>query len=295
MPWALAGAAVSAVGSVASGVIGADASKSAAKTQADAANQATQLQRGIYTDTTNRLAPFVEGGTNAFADLQKMLGIGSAGGPTSPVLQMLGIGGPGGTGGTGSINPATFQGSPGYQYQQQQGQEAVTNSAAANGGLGGNALRALLGVGQQLGNQGWQQYLGNVGSAWQQQIGNVAGVSGAGQNAAVQQGGFGQNFAGTAGGNIIGAGNAMAAGQVGGANAMTGGFTNALQAILTQMQGGGGGGGGGMDLFSGGGPFSANSLNSTFGTQFGSGTFPSASNPNAIVPGYGPDNYTPIG
>lgn len=292
MPW---GAAISAVASIGTGLIGADATKSAAKTQADAANNATEMQRGIYNQTTQNLSPFLQGGTAAFGDLQKMLGIGSAGGPTSPVLQMLGIGGPGGTGGTGSINPATFQGSPGYQYQQQQGQEAVTNSAAANGGLGGNALRALLGVGQQLGNQGWQQYLGNVGNAWQQQIGNVSGVANMGQNAAVKQGGFGEAFGAQAGTNTIGAGNAMAAGQVGGANAMTGGFTNALQAILTQMQGGGGGGGGGMDLFSGGGPFSANSLNSTFGTQFGSGTFPSASNPNATVPGYQADNFTPIG
>lgn len=53
-------------------------------------------------------------------------------------------------------------------------------------------------------------------------------------------------------------------------------------------------GNGGSSVFSGNGPLSANTLNTNFGTQFGAGTFPTASNPNAVVPGYQADGYTPI-
>lgn len=59
-------------------------------------------------------------------------------------------------------------------------------------------------------------------------------------------------------------------------------------------QNSGQGGQSGSGLFSGNGALSANSLNSNFGTQFGAGTFPSAANPYATVPGYQADNYTPL-
>lgn len=235
MPWAVAGAAVAAGGSIISGMMGADASKAAAKTQAEAADRATQAQLGMYNQTVDREQPFVQAGTNGLADLTKLLGIGSPGGPTSPVLQMLGIGGPGGVGGTGQIDPRTFQGSPGYQFQLQQGTNAVTNSAAANGGLGGNALRQLMGVGQQTANQGWQQYLGNVGNAWQSQIGNISSLVAGGQNAAANLGTIGTQVGGQIGSNIWGAGNATANGITGSASAFGGGLNNASQSIMTLL------------------------------------------------------------
>lgn len=264
MPWALAAAAVGVGGSVASGVIGSDAASSAANRIAFGSGQAQQGERQALNQTTANLQPYVTGGGNAFADLQKLLGIGSAGGPTSPVLQMLGIGGPGGTGGTGNINPATFQSSPGYQYQLQQGTNAVTNSAAANGGLGGNALRALMGVGQQQANQGWQQYLGNTSNAWQQQIGNVAGVANTGYNATNSLGNFTTDTAKTIGGQQIGAQEALGAGDIASAKAlqtMISGIVSSLTQGMGGMGGGGGSGGGGggggmsgiMSMFGGGG------------------------------------------
>lgn len=241
MPWAAAGGALSAVGSITSGILGSNAASSAAKAQQQAAAQATALEQQQFQTTQANLQPFLAGGTNAFSQLQGLLGLNQGGGgPTSPILQMLGIGGPGGTG-AGNINPSTFQGSPGYQYQVQQGQNALTNQFAAQGGgaTSGNALRALQQQGKGMANQNWNAYLGQAGNAWQQLVGNVANVAGAGQNAAVQQGGFGQNFGTQAGSNAIGAGNAQAGGIVGSTNALAGGIgggIGGLNALLTNPQ-----------------------------------------------------------
>ena len=242
-------ALVGGAAALGSGVLGASASSGAANTQANAANQATATELGMFNTTQNNLQPYIGAGSNALANLQQLLGIGNGGvgGATSPILTMLGIG-PGGASG-GGINPATFQGSPGYQYQLQQGENAVTNSAAANGGIGGNALRALQSTGQGVANQNWNQYLGNASTAFQQLIGNVGSVANNGQNAAANLGSTGAAVAGQIGSNQIGAGNALAAGQIGSANAIGGalggvGQSASLYALLNQLQSGGGGGGG---------------------------------------------------
>ncbi|HXJ61898.1 MAG TPA: hypothetical protein VNU68_35110 [Verrucomicrobiae bacterium] len=188
----------------------------------------------MYGETVGRMQPYVEAGGNALGELQRLLGIGAGGaGATSPLLQMLGYGGAGGTG-AGNIDPRTFQGSPGYQYQLQQGTNAVTNSA--HGNVGGNALRALQQTGQGLANQNFNQYLGNFSGAWGNLLGNLSNLAGSGQNAAANLGGIGTGVASQIGANTIGGGNALAAGQVGGANAITGGFGQAGTAIGSAFQ-----------------------------------------------------------
>jgi hypothetical protein len=203
------------------------------------------------------LAPYQAGGTNSLAALQKLLNIGpgTAGGASSPMLQMLGIGANGQPTGSG-INPATFQGSPGYQYQVQQGTNAVTNSAAANGGLGGNALRALQSTGQGLANQNFQQYLQNVSGGYQGLVGNLSNLTGVGESAAAGAGAGALQTGQSIGSNMIGAGNALGAGQIGSANALAGGLggvgQNALLASLLSSNNSSGGGGNFLNnLFSG--------------------------------------------
>jgi hypothetical protein len=242
--WA-AGAA--ALGSVATGLIGSNAAQSAASTEANAANQASQTELGMFNQAQTDLQPYMAGGTNALAALQKMLGIGpgTSGSAISPIMNMLGMGGPGGVGGTGSINPATFQASPGYQYQLQQGTNAVTNSAAAQGGLGGNALRALQQTGQGLANQNFNQYLSQANGAYQGQVGNLANLTGMGQQAGGAMAGNAMNIGGMVGGNQIGAGNALASGTMGSANALTGAISGVgnnalLYGLMNQAQSGGG-------------------------------------------------------
>lgn len=247
MPFGYA-AAIAAAGSLATGLLGSNASKDAAKQQAGAAHDALSMTTGVYNDTKAAIQPYATAGGNALADLQKMLGIGSPGGPSSPVLQALGIGGPGPQ---GAIDPSKFVGSPGYNYQLEQGQNAITNSAAARGGgLGGNALLALQRNGQGLANQNWNQYLGNVDTGWQHLLGGVSGLANGGLNAAESLGRFGSGYAGAASGDILGAGNSQAAGTIGSTNALTGGINDALKALLSggmAARGGTGGGGSGLE------------------------------------------------
>jgi hypothetical protein len=238
-------AAIGAAGSLANGILGSNAANKAAGQQVQAEDQALALQQQIYGTNKQNLTPYITTGTNALNNLSQLLGIGTQGGPqgANPILAMLGLG----PGGTGSINPSTFQGSPGYQYQLQQGTQAVTNAAAPTGGLGGNALMQLQQTGQGVANQNWNQYLSNASNAWQQLLGNVGGLASTGLSAAGSLAGTGQNFANAAGQNIVGAGNAGAAGTIGSANAIAGGLNGIGQnATFAALLANGGNGGGGL-------------------------------------------------
>ena len=115
----------------------------------------------------------------------------------------------------GSINPSTFTGSPGYQYQLQQSQNAIQNKATTNGGVGGNALLELQQNASGLANQNWGQYLSQSSNAWQQLLGNVGGQSQQGLNASGILAGAGQNNVNSQS-NILGnIGNSQSAGTMG--------------------------------------------------------------------------------
>lgn len=208
--------------------MGSNAAKEAARTQAAAADRSTQTQLDMYGQTVGREHPFVQAGTNALTELQRLLGVGEPGGArgANPILAMLGLGGsaPG-------IDPKTFVGSPGYQYQVQQGENAITNAASRTGGLGGNALRALQQNGQGLANQSWSQFIGMSSGAWENMLKNLSGLVQGGQSAAANLGGIGTRVAEGVGSNMVGAGNALAGGIVGSSKALEGGLNNGLQGI----------------------------------------------------------------
>lgn len=240
MPFAVAAAGIGAAGSIATGIMGSNASSAAARAQENAANQASQLEQGMYNQTRQDLAPYMDAGTNALSAYQKMLGIGPGGtGATSPILQMLGIG-PNGQPTGGGINPATFQSSPGYQFQLQQGMDAVTNSNAARGGLGGNALKALQQYGSGLANQSWNQYLQNANTGWNTLTSNVGGLANTGATVAQNLGRFSMGLGGALGENAMEVGNAQAGGIMGGYKALSGGIGQAIGDIGGLLAPGGG-------------------------------------------------------
>lgn len=144
-------------GSLFGGLFGANAARDAAKTQAQAAREATQAQLGIFGTEQGNLAPFLNTGTNALRSLSGLLGLENVQGvPTGALNQsprdLLGLGAPP-TLGTANLsipdpsNPATiaqFQQSPSYQYNLDQSSKAIQNSAAGKtGALSGNMLQAL--------------------------------------------------------------------------------------------------------------------------------------------------------
>lgn len=79
MSWVAVGVgAAGLVGSIGGAAISSSASKSAAGTQADAANKAGQLSEGQYYTTRNDLAPYRTAGNLALLQLQKGLGLTDA-------------------------------------------------------------------------------------------------------------------------------------------------------------------------------------------------------------------------
>jgi len=116
---------------------------------------------------------------------------------------------------------------PGYAFRQQQGMQALQNSAAADSGaLSGAALKSLLDWNQQAASQEYN----NAFNRYQTQQGNIfsrlSSIANLGQNAAAGVGQQGTNLAGNAGQAYTNAGSAAGAGIVGAGNAIGQGLTN---------------------------------------------------------------------
>jgi hypothetical protein len=196
---------------VSSAVIGASTARSAAKTQAAAAGQATDVQQQQYEQTRADQAPYREAGYNALANLQRTAG-------NVP--------------GAFKFGASDYQADPGYAFRLTEGQKALDRQAAARGGLiSGGALRAAQRYGQEMGSQEYGNAYNraltsyNTDVARENQLYNrQAGLAGIGQTATNLVGQAGQNYATNVGNLMTGAGAAQAAGQVGMANAITGGL-----------------------------------------------------------------------
>lgn len=223
MPWGVAAAAV--VG-IAGAVASSDASRHAANVQGDSARAANDLTKSEFDQTQANLRPYMLSGNNALSALN--FGLGLSGDPSQAGYGRL----------TAGLSPDAYQKSPGYQWQMQQGQQAVSNAASAHGGVNsGNTLKALTTFGQGLANSDYYQALQAQMAQQQQQYAMLSNQAGAGQNAAASLGGFGAQATGQIGSNLIGAGNSQAAGIVGSSNALTGGL-NQLAYLGNQYAGG---------------------------------------------------------
>jgi hypothetical protein len=234
-------------------IIGAVGSGLAAHTQADAANNAAQLQYQSQQDALNfqkqvwqqqqgNMAPWIKAGQGAIGTLSGLQDQALTGqGPLAPW--------------TGQFQAPTMeqaQNEPGYKFALEQGTHALTNSAAASGNLlTGNTGEALTQFGQQAGEQNYQNVYNRAMQQYQQGynqfeqgqsniFNRYASLAGLGQTSASQLGNQGQAAAGNianislTGGAQIGqqmnnAAAAQASGYVGGANAIGGAFGNLAQ------------------------------------------------------------------
>ena len=188
-----------------SALLGASAAKSAAKTQAASADQATQLQREMFNKQLELQQPFQEAGVNALAKMQK--------GVVSDYMD------------------------PSYQFRLGEGMKALERQAAARGGLiSGGALKAAQRYGQDYASQEFGNAynrlaaMAGIGQTATGAMGNAAGAFGA--NA-------GQNYMGAANARAsgyVGGANAITGGL--------GQYMNYTQGqnLLAGLQGGGMGG-----------------------------------------------------
>lgn len=114
-----------------------------------------------------------------------------------------------------------YLGSTGYNFQMDQGQRAITGSAAARGILNsGSTAKALTTFGQGLGSSYFNNYIGQLGNLNTQAANSatqgqnaVSAAGGAGSSGGVAAGTAAQNGANTMGGAIAGAAG-IAAGAV---------------------------------------------------------------------------------
>jgi hypothetical protein len=202
------GTAAAILGSAA---LGAVASRSAAKTQAGAADRAADVQRSQFEQTREDQAPYRQAGYNALAELQRTAG-------NVP--------------GAFKFGDYEFKADPSYGFRLAEGQKALDRQAAARGGLiSGGALKAAQRFGQEMGSlefgNAYNRALTSYGTdvARENQLYNrQAALAGIGQTSTNLVGQAGQNYATNVGNLMTGAGAATAAGQVGMSNALTGGL-----------------------------------------------------------------------
>lgn len=215
--WLLGGAAL------AGGYMSSQASQNAADTQSAASRYAADVQKQMYDQTRSDLSPYMKGGGTALSSLLDKINSGQLG---------------------GSFTEQDYLDNrdPGYQFQLQQGQNALQNSqAAGNGIMSGAALKDLINFNQGTAATGYQNAYNRWLSQQQNTYNQLSGIAGLGENAAAGAGNVGATYANSIGNNITGAANAQAAGQIGSANAWSGALNNGMGYYqLSQMLNGGG-------------------------------------------------------
>lgn len=239
-------AAVGAVGSIGGALISSDASRSASNTQADAARNAADAQMAQFQQMRGDLQPYMNLGRGAISPLMSALGYNSdwSVNPNNPLQQRFTM-----------PTLADVRNAPGYQFQMEQGNQAINNSAAAKGGLlSGATLKDLLSFSQGLadttyGNQ-FDRALTTFKTNYSSAADNANRLSNlvqTGQNSAAGVGQQGLQAANNAGNMLTSGAAASAAGQVGGANAINQGLGSLgnsamTYSLLNQLRNSGGGG-----------------------------------------------------
>lgn len=224
---AIVGAAVvGAAGSAAAGNAQKSAAKKASAAQTQATDQVLQLDREIYQDQRQLLAPAARAGAEARARQMLMMGyspdqvrsyLRETNAAVDRPVGSLGSGvGYGGGSGVIDLSPDEYswvdefdpqsflESTPGYQFRLNEGTKALERSAAARGNLfSGQTGQALTEFGQNYGSAEW----GNLFD----QFGTIAGDGSESADTIVQVGG---QFGDSAGANLRAVGNARASGYL---------------------------------------------------------------------------------
>jgi hypothetical protein len=242
------GGILGGLGSLFGGLFGGNASSQASKQYMAALQQAEQYMQGQEGQGLSNYSPYLQGGAQASGLLSEMLGTPGKGLLTPWTQQFQ------------APTAAQAAQTPGYQFQLQQGENAVQNSAAAQGGLlSGGTLASMNQYAQGLASTNYQNTFNNAQTQYQDAyntfLNNQANTYGmlSGQAAQGLQaaGGAGNLISGIGGdiASLLGQkGAAQAGGTIGAANAygsILPGISNALgnYGMLSQMNGVGGMGG----------------------------------------------------
>ena len=174
----------------ASAAVGYLGSQAAAGKQSDASAQSIEAQEQMYHQTRDDLQPYMTAGNNAVSQIQNNMADWNKGFTKDDFLANK---------------------DPGYEWNLQQGQQSLQNSAAAKSGLVNAGTMASLSNYSQ--NQASNEYQ-NAFNRYQTQIqGNYnrwSGLAGLGENAAAGAGNNATSAGQSIGNTAVGMGNAQA-------------------------------------------------------------------------------------
>lgn len=184
-------------------VVGAGANLVGGQMQASATKNASQQQQQMFNTTRNDLLPYNTAGQNATELLTH--GLGDF---TQPI----------------TMDQATLEKTPGYQFNLLQGLKATQNAAAARGlGSSGAALKGAAAYATGLADSTYKTQFDIANTNQTNAYNRLMGIATLGQNAAAQTGALGTQTATNIGNNTIAGGTAQAAGFTGAGNALMNG------------------------------------------------------------------------
>lgn len=199
------GGIAQAAGAVASASIQAGATKTAANDQLQAANNSLNFEKQTYQTQQTNAAPYLQEGQ------QGLNALNSTASFSAPTEQQA-------------------ENTPDYQFQLQQGQQALQRAQAATGITGGGAAKEIAQYSQGLADSNYQQTYQNALNTYDTNLGKTVTEANMGLAANNQAASAAQNFGNNAASISEQQGNAAAAGATGLGNALSG-LSSSLSSI----------------------------------------------------------------
>ena len=214
-----------ALGSIAGGVISAGGARDAARTQADAANNAAALQKQQFDQQMALQEPYRQAGLTG----------------QNRLMEMLGLGGDTGAAGYGryakDFGMSDYQQDPGYQFRLSEGLKQLGHAAGARGGLiSGQTMKGMQDYAQGSASNEYQNAFNRYQTNRQNQLQPLGNLMSSGQAAASNQAGQAGQYGANAGNMMMQAGQATAAGQMGAANSINNALSSSASAYGNYLQ-----------------------------------------------------------
>ena len=214
-----------ALGSIAGGFISAGGAQDAARTQADAANRAADLQKQQFDQQMALQEPYRQAGLTGQNRLMELLGLGDNTGSArfGQYARDFGM--------------QDFQQDPGYQFRLGEGLRAMGHRAGARGGLiSGQTMKGMEDYRQGLASQEYGNAFNRYQTNRQNQLQPLGNLMSSGQAAASNQAGQAGQYGANAGNLMMQAGQANAAGQMGAANSIGNALSSSASAYGNYLQ-----------------------------------------------------------